>query len=85
MTKRRTTRKRKPATVKVSPVAIIIDRYETRCGACMKTFEERQAKACPHCESTFTHLTTTCIAAWMKPAAQSHRPDLEWVELGDLA
>jgi hypothetical protein len=71
-------------TVKVSPVAIIIDRFETRCGACFRLLDDRKVKACPHCESVFTHVTSSCQPIWMRDTAQSWRPDLEWIDFGGL-
>ena len=96
MTKRKTTRKtttRKPATrkltarklVKAAPVAIIINRFDTRCGTCFKPMTNREAKACPHCASVFTHVTTECAVEWMKSTAQALRTDLVYIDFGGLA
>jgi len=99
MTKRKTTRKpttrkttakvaRKPvkvATNKAVTVAIIINRFDTRCGTCFKPMTNREAKACPHCASVFTHVTTECAVEWMKSTAQALRTDLVYIDFGGLA
>lgn len=79
------TRKRS-RTLKVSPAAIILNRFDTRCGACMKLLsnDQRQIKACPHCNSIFTHVTTDCNPVWMKSVVKALRTDLEYIDFGDL-